>query len=122
MYVDADFVLALFKEDDWLKENAQAVSEREDDLWTSSYTLVELLLVSYREGWNSLKIISYTCQMLRVEGETEEIKAAASHIEENGFTPFDALHLVSSGNDVMVTSDQSYEGYTDRLKLEDIGG
>jgi hypothetical protein len=50
MYVDADFLLALIKDNDCLGERAEAVyREHADDLWTSQFALIELLMVAYRE-------------------------------------------------------------------------
>lgn len=119
MYVESDFILALLKEDDWLQENAEKIYEDEDRLWTSRYTLIELMVVSYREGWDCVNMVANTARLVDVEGDTEEIKAAASYIEEEGFTPFDALHLVASGEDRIVSSEKDYDGYSRRKPLEE---
>ncbi|WP_123532820.1 hypothetical protein [Halosimplex salinum] len=50
MYVEADFLLALIKDEDWLGDAAETVYyEHSEDLWTSQFTLVGLLLVAYWE-------------------------------------------------------------------------
>jgi hypothetical protein len=122
MYVETDFILALLKDSDWLKNNAEKIYEEErEKLWTSRYTLIELLVVSDREDWNPMKIISGANQLVRVEGDVEDIKAASSHMEENNFTAFDALHLIASGEDKIVSSDKDYDEHSERLKLEERG-
>ncbi len=105
MYVETDFILALLKDEDWLQESAEEVYNNEDDLWTSRYTLVEIMVVSYREGWNSTRMVSNAAKLVEVEGDVEDIKAASTLVEEEGFTPFDSLHLVKSGESKMVSSD-----------------
>ncbi|MCX2819406.1 hypothetical protein EGH25_08590 [Haladaptatus sp. F3-133] len=55
MYAETDFLLALIKDDDWLSEGAEEVyKENRDRLWTSEYTLVELMVVAYREEKDAL--------------------------------------------------------------------
>ena len=122
MYAETDFLLALIKEEDWLSEPAEKVyEENENELWTSQYTLVELMLVAYREGWNVLRVVAATKELVEVRGDTEDVLAAASYVEDNGFTPFDALHLVKSGDDAVVSSDADYDEFTERFVLEDLG-
>ena len=122
MYAETDFLLALIKEEDWLSEPAEKVyEENENELWTSQYTLVELMLVAYREGWNVLRVVAATKELVEVRGDTEDVLAAASYVEDNGFTPFDALHLVKSGDDAVVSSDADYDKFTERFVLEDLG-
>jgi len=120
MYAETDFLLALIKEDDWLSESAEEVyEEHKDKLWTSPYTLLELALVAYREGWNVLRVVAATKELVEIRGDTEDILAAASYVEDHGFTPFDALHLVKSGDDAVVSSDSDYDGFSERVRLED---
>jgi predicted nucleic acid-binding protein len=119
VYVETDFILALIKDDDWLRNRAEAVFEEyRADLWTSRDTLIELMMVAYREGWNVERVITDTNALLEVRGDTETVLAAASHVQEHGFTPFDALHLVNSGGDPIVSSDESYDGFSRRIPLE----
>lgn len=117
MYVETDFILALLKDDDWLQESAEEVYNHEDDLWTSRYTLVEIMVLSYREGWNSTRMVSNATKLVEVEGGVEDIKAASTFVEEEGFTPFDALHLVKSGESKIVSSDQSYREFSETLDI-----
>lgn len=119
LYVETDFLLALMKEDDWLGGRAEAVYDaRGDDLWTARDTLVELMLVAYREGWNVERVVADANALLEVTGDTESVLAAASHVEDNDFTPFDALHLVNSSGAPIVSSDSAYDEFADRIPLE----
>lgn len=119
MYVETDFLLALLKPDDWLGQRATEIYEDHgDELWTSEITLLELMLVAYREGLNVERTIANAKQLVEVQGDAEAILAAASHVEENGFTPFDALHLVRANGAPIVSSDDSYDGFTERVPLE----
>lgn len=117
MYVESDYLLALIKDDDWLKENAEKVYSERDDLWTSRFTLLELLIVSYREDWDPVRIVSNVERLIEVRGDTEDIKAAASYIKEEGFTPFDALHLVASEEDIILSSENDYSDYSETEEL-----
>jgi hypothetical protein len=119
MYVETDFLLALVKPDDWLGDRAETLyREHQDELWTSEFTLIELMLVAYREGRNVERTVAEAKQLVDVDGDAEGVLAAASHVEESGFTPFDALHLVRSEADPVVTSEQDYETFSDRIPLE----
>ena len=119
IYVEVDFLLALIKDDDWLGERATAIyDERREELWTSHYALVELLLVAYREERNAERVVVNASRLVEVRGDVETVLAAASHIEEHGLTPLDALHLVRSGDDPIVSSDSSYDPFSRRIALE----
>lgn len=123
MYAETDFLLALVKDDDWLGEAAETVyDDHRDRLWTSQFTLVELLLVGYREGLDTERIVANAASLVEVRGDVEPVVAAASHVEDRGFTPFDALHLVLSDGDTIVSSDDIYDGVTVRLDLGDLAG
>lgn len=122
LYVETDFLLALIKDDDWLGEAAEAVYEsRGDELWTARDTLMELMMVAYREGWNVERVVANANALLEVTGDTDSVLAAASHVQEHGFTPFDALHLVHSAGAPIVSSDASYDGFAERVPLEPDG-
>lgn len=121
MYAEVDFLLALIKDDDWLGDAAEEVyREHRDELWTSQFTLIELLLVAYREERNTERVIANATSILEVQGDVETVVAAATYIEDHGFTPFDALHLVESAGDTIVSSDGTYEGFAPRLDLSDV--
>jgi hypothetical protein len=121
MYVETDFLLALVKDDHWLGEAAETVyREHGDDLWTSRFTLVELLLVAYRDGRDAERVVANAASLVEVRGDVDTVVAAATYVADHGFTPFDALHLVESDGDTVVSSDGAYEGFAPRLDLATI--
>ena len=118
MYVESDFILALIKDDDWLGEKAEEIYLREkNDLWTSRYTLIELMMVAYRDDLNVSRVVSEVIELVDIRGDHSEIEAAALYIQDEGFTPFDALHLVASGDDKIISSDSKYEKFSETETL-----
>lgn len=121
MYAETDFLLALIKDDDWLGEAAELVyREHRDELWTSQFTLIELLMVAYREERDTERVVSNAANLVEVRGDVETVVTAATYVEDHGFTPFDALHLVESNGDTIVSSDDTYEDVTSRLDLKTV--
>lgn len=95
MYAETDFLLALIKDEDWLGDAAETVyHEQCESLWTSQFTLIELLFLAYREELDTERVVANAGDLIEIRGDIETVVAAASHVEEHGFTPFDALHLV----------------------------
>jgi hypothetical protein len=122
MYAETDFLLALIKDEDWLGAAAEAVyRDHREELWTSQFTLVELLLVAYREDRNTERVVTNAAALVDVRGDVETVVAAASYVEDHGFTPFDALHLVESDGATIVSSDEAYDSVTSRLDLRSAG-
>ena len=123
MYVDADFLLALIKDDDWLGEAAEAIYEDHgEDLWTSAYTLLELMFVARRADRNVMTTVLGAKELVAIEGGVDAMVAAASYVESQGMTPLDALHLLQSGADTIVSSDSTYDEFSDRFVLEPATG
>jgi predicted nucleic acid-binding protein len=115
MYAETDFLLALIKDEDWLGDRAERVYRQQaDDLWSSRLTLVELLLVAYREDLHAERVVANAAALIDIRGDVETVVAAATYVEEHGLTPFDALHLVESSGDTIVSSDDAYDGLTPR--------
>lgn len=118
MYVEADFLLALIKDDDWLGDAAEEVyTTHREELWTSQLTLIELLLVAYRENRDAERVVTNAAALVDVEGDVETVVTAATYVDDYGFTPFDALHLVESDGETIVSSDDTYDAVTSRLDL-----
>lgn len=121
MYAETDFLLALIKDEDWLGEAAEAVyGAHREELWTSQFTLVELLMVAYREGKDTERVVTNAANLVDVRGDVDTVVAAATYVEDHDFTPFDALHLVESDGETIVSSDGSYEGFAPRTDLSSI--
>ena len=120
MYAETDFLLALIKDEDWLGETAETVyRDHRDELWTSQFTLIELLLVAYRENRDTERVVTNAATLVEVRGDVDTVVAAATYVEDHCFTPFDALHLVESGGDTIVSSDDAYDGFASRFDLRD---
>lgn len=120
MYADTDFLVALIKDDDWLTEAAEEVyRENKDEIWTSRYGMLELLLISYREDWNCTEVLANIEELIEIRKEVDDLFQAAVKIEKDGMTPMDAIHLVSSENDKIISSDKDYDKHKERIKLEE---
>jgi len=120
MYAETDFLLALIKDEDWLGDAAESVyRDHRDELWTSQFALIELLLVAYRENRDTERVVTNAANLVEIRGDADTVVAAATYVEDHGFTPFDALHLVESDGDTVVSSDGAYEGFAPRLDLAD---
>ena len=118
MYAETDFLLALIKDEDRLGDAAETVyHDYRDELWTSQFTLIEFLLVAYRENRDTERVVTNAANLVSVRGDVETVVAVATYVEDHNFTPFDALHLVESGEDPIVSSDDTYDGLTSRLDL-----
>lgn len=91
------------------------------ELWTSQLTLIELLLVAYRENRDTERVVTNAAKLVEVRGDADTVVAAATYVSDHGFTPFDALHLVESDGATIVTSDEAYEGFAPRLDLRSAG-
>jgi hypothetical protein len=121
MYAETDFLLALIKDEDWLGEAAATVyRDHQDELWTSQFTLIELLMIAYREERDTERVITNAAALLDVRGDVDTVVTAATYVEDHGFTPFDALHLVESDGDTIVSSDETYESFAPRLDLKTV--
>lgn len=119
MYAETDFLLALIKDEDWLGDAAETVyRDHRGELWTSQFTLIELFLVAYREERDTERVVANAATLVEVRGDVETVVSAATYVEDYGFTPFDALHLVESDGDTIVSSDDAYDELTSRLDLK----
>ncbi|MCO8266262.1 PIN domain-containing protein, partial [Haloferax sp. AB510] len=119
MYAETDFLLALIKGEDWLGDAAEEVyRDHRDELWTSQFTLIELFMVAYREERDTERVVTNAAALLEVRGDVDTVVTAATYVEDHGFTPFDALHLVESDGDTIVSSDETYESFAPRLDLK----
>ena len=118
MYAETDFLLALIKGDDWLSERAEEIYEDHgDDIWTSEHALLELMLVAYREDRDVLGTVANVDELVEVRGEKDRVITAPNYVENHGMTPFDAVHLVRSGDDPILSSDSTYDEHTERVEL-----
>jgi len=123
LYADTDFFLALIKKDDWLKKNAEKIYKKyKNELWTSTLTLKELLLLAYRDNKDPTEIIEKAAEIMEIREPNIGVEghiAACYLIKKYQMTPFDALHAVLCENDSIVSSDKKYDMLgLNRIKLE----
>lgn len=77
-------------------------------------------MVAYRENRNTERVVANAAALLEIRGDVDTVVAAATYVEDHGFTPFDALHLIESVGDTIVSSDGAYEGFAPRPDLLDV--
>jgi hypothetical protein len=78
------------------------------------------MLVAYREERDTERVVANAAALVDVRGDVDTVVAAATYVEDHGFTPFDALHLVESDGDTIVSSDETYDGYAERFGLRNV--
>lgn len=110
-YADTDFVLALAKPSDWLKARAEKVhAQYAGELYTSTATLVELLLYAKNEGVDPEALVASGCALFNevVPITTEHVLKAAHFVSSGGLGVFDALHAACAEGEI-ISSDHAYE-------------
>ena len=119
-YADTDFFLALLKGEDWLKLKAKKILENyKDSIWTSSWTIVEILMLAKEFKLDPENIVTSINAMVQVEGDINVLLATAHLMKEKNMTTFDALHAVCCKNDAIVSSDSIFDRIgMKRIKLE----
>ncbi len=120
-FADADFLVALIKDDDWLKEKASTVYQKyKGTIWTSGFVIAEILLISKRLGLDVEIVVANIYRIVEVRGlDPGAALLAAHYIKENGANVFDAIHAAGAQHDLILSSDKIYDELgLDRLKLE----
>lgn len=125
MYAETDFFLALLKQENWLKNNAEKIyKEHKDEIWTSTHTLTELILLAYQDGKDPLEIVERASNLVEVREPQIGVAgylSACYVMKKYGATPFDALHAIYCGGDKIISSDNKYDTIgLKRVKLEEI--
>ena len=69
-YVETDYLLALAKDSDWLKDRAEKALE-EHDVVTSTYSYLEILLINERHEFDYIKLFSNMLEVVPVETDEE---------------------------------------------------
>ncbi|MBI2232400.1 MAG: PIN domain-containing protein [Candidatus Aenigmarchaeota archaeon] len=118
-YADSDFFLALLKESDWLSQKAEKILKQyKGQIWTSHWSLVEILLVSDEYFLDPEIIINSIRQIAEIKGDADIILAAAHLMKKRGMRTFDALHAVSCNSDKIISSDSIFDTFLERIRLE----
>lgn len=128
MYVETDFLTALLKDDDWLREPSIRALEDRDDIHTSILAYAEVLVLFYDREQAEYEIdapraIANLLELvpIRPAEHEEAVLAAAAFLDEYHMTPFDALHagMATTGDGAVLSSEQDYDTVgLDRLPLE----
>lgn len=127
MYVETDFLVALAKDSDWLKERAEEALEDEDlDLSTSILAYAEFLLLADRYEMDRTRAVANLLELVPVEPQehSQAVLKAAKYQEEHGLTTFDALHagLAETRDARILSSEQDYDALDlERVPLEPDG-
>ena len=117
-YVDTDYLLALAKDEDWLKESAVKLKLESGEIETSAFTLVELLFYAHKHGRNPEELVAIASALVgKIRPLTPtQVRAASHYMKKFGLNPGDAIHAASlEVNEEMVTSDKKLK------KLEEFG-
>lgn len=118
MYVEADFLIALTKSDDWLQEQAQAtLADDSVDVHSSLLAYAELLIQAYEPdegiGFDVPRVVANLLEEVPIvpESDEEAALAAATYLDEHQITPFDALHagLTVTRDERIHSSDRVYD-------------
>lgn len=128
MYVETDFLTALAKEDDWLRDAAIRALEAHDDIHTSILSYAEVLVLFYNREGEEYEIdipraIANLLEYVPIVPEQHEVAvlAAAAFLEEQDLTPFDALHagIIAASEERVLSSEQDYDDLgLERVPLE----
>ncbi|WP_121823087.1 PIN domain-containing protein [Halostella salina] len=128
MYVETDFLTALVKDDDWLREAAVRALEERDDIHTSLLAYAELLVLFYDRDDGAYEIdapraVTNLLELVPIVPEHHEdaVLAAAAFIEEDDLTPFDAVHagIAATRDERVLTTETDYESVgLDRVPLD----
>ncbi len=110
-YADADFLLALTKEKDWLAIKArETLRKHKGDIWTSLTAITEVLLVGKRLDMDPERLVANIISICNLREEEKEIALVAAHlIKKQKMNVFDALHAAICGNDVIISSDSVFD-------------
>lgn len=116
--METDFLVALVKNDDWLRDDAVDALDRHDDIHTSILSYAELLVVFYddRVGEYEIdppRVLSNLLELVPIVPRSHEnaVLAATEFIDEHGLSPFDALHagLATTRDERVLSTEQDYD-------------
>jgi predicted nucleic acid-binding protein len=129
MYVETDFLFALAKPDDWLREEALAALE-ETDVHTSLLAYAEFLIRAYEPdagfAFDVPRVVANLLEAVPVRPQADEdvLLTAVTYLDEHDLTPFDALHagFAAVQDEPILGSDTAFDPLDiDRVPLEPDG-
>jgi predicted nucleic acid-binding protein len=128
MYVETDFLMALLKEEDWLRDAALSSLDERDDIHTSILSYAEVLVLFYDREASAYEIdapraVANLLELVPIEPASHEdaVLAATVFIDEHDLTPFDALHagVAATNDETVLSSDRAYDSVgLDRQPLD----
>jgi predicted nucleic acid-binding protein len=122
VYVEADFLIALAKDSDWLQERSREILDGEREVVTSATAYLEVLLVRDRDDFNFTRLVANLLELVPAGSEEEhQIVLKAVGYFEDGMTAFDAFHAATAETRRLpiLSSDHAYEAVDpERLALE----
>ncbi|MBI2653607.1 PIN domain-containing protein [Candidatus Woesearchaeota archaeon] len=121
MFADTDFLFALIKDRDWLKDKAEKIfKEHEGEIRTSISVIMELGHLCKRFNMNVMEVFAHVFELIEVTEETYSIcTQAAVYIEKYNLTVFDAFNAAYCGHDKIISSDSVYDTIgLERIRLE----
>ena len=121
MFADTDFILALVKDTDWLKENAVTIlKDNKSKITTSISVMIEVALMCKKFKVNTINTFAHIFEIIAVDEENYSVCMKASlYIEKYGLNVFDAFHAAFCGDDKIISSDDVYESVgIERVRLE----
>lgn len=101
MYLDTDCVLAIIKDEDWLKETVQDRIREEKELLTSMITILECRIVITRDNERSKslclleKLAEFGIRMVPYDQEIER-KSNDLMVKYSMLNIFDSLHIATA--------------------------
>ncbi|MFB6159035.1 MAG: type II toxin-antitoxin system VapC family toxin [Candidatus Nanohalobium sp.] len=114
IYADTDFIFALLKDSDWLKQSSREVyEERKDEIYTSHVTINELLILCERENLDPKEKLGTLEMMIEVKADMNKYLEAAHYMKEHGLHTFDALQVAFSNENKILTTDQEIKEITE---------
>ena len=121
MFADTDFILALVKDTDWLKENAvKILKDNKGKIKTSISVMIEIALMCKKLKINTMNTFAHVFEIINIDEETYSVcMRAALYMEKYNLNVFDAFHAAFCGDDKIISSDDIYENVgIERVKLE----
>jgi predicted nucleic acid-binding protein len=110
VFVGADFVSALTRDDDCLQARAEETLEARDVV-TSPFAYLELLMVLERYQFDYVRLFANLLDVVPVGDDRErQIVLKTVNYVEDGMTPFDAVHAATAETRglVILSSDGAY--------------
>jgi len=122
VYADTDFLLALLKPDDWLKESAKKIFERYKEIWTSETAILEVLFYIKNNKLDAIKYAASLVKLVKIKNvDRKLIIQAAYYMKHEGLNPADSIHAsYAKLEDVsIISSDDVYDKLgISRIKLQ----